>query len=79
MKHSGFIKRKPILITWRDSRRYTYQMTSDEENSICIITSVGFLVKKEKDRYVICQDLIDDDFRGVMTIPRENVISAKFL
>lgn len=67
---------KRIEIHWRDSRRYTYQMHDSEGFSVCIIKSCGWLVEKTKDYYVIAQDKIDDDWRGVAVIPTENVVKT---
>lgn len=49
-------------------------MELDEGTSVCEIETVGFLVRKEKDSYVLAQDNIEGDIRGVIVIPRENVI-----
>lgn len=68
---------KILKITWRDSRRYIYQMEKTEECSIVEIITIGFLVKEDKKSIVLCQDLIDEDIRGVMCIPKENIISVK--
>jgi len=65
---------KPVKIRWSDSRRYVYQMEADEETSTCIIESVGFLVKEKSNAYVLCQDNIEGEIRGVLVIPRVNVI-----
>lgn len=67
-------KKRIVRIIWRDSRRYTYQMETSERFDVCEIETVGFLVKEDKKQYVLCQDLIDDDVRGVIVIPKENVV-----
>ena len=68
------MENKITKITWRDSRRYVYQMEDNEDFSVCEITTVGFLVKEETKHFVLAQDLIDDEFRGIIVIPKENVI-----
>lgn len=65
---------KICKVTWRDSRRYTYQMEATEDFSVCEIETIGFLVKETKQFVVLCQDSIDEDVRGVICIPRENII-----
>lgn len=67
---------KPVKIRWSDSRRYVYQMEATEETSTCIIESVGFLVKEQTDSYVLAQDDIEEEIRGVLVIPRVNVIKV---
>lgn len=74
------MKATPIKITWRDSKRYTYQMENDEETKVTIIETIGWLYKTEKDNFVVCQDILDEcDVRGVIVIPKENVVSKKYL
>lgn len=70
---------KPVKIRWRDSRRYMYQMDADDPTSVCEVETVGFLVRKEKNAYVLAQDDIEGDIRGVITIPKENVLKVTFL
>lgn len=65
---------KIVKIVWRDSHRYTYQMENVNDVDITVIESVGFLVLKDKQKVIICQDMIDDEFRGVMAIPIENIV-----
>jgi len=66
---------KIVLVTWRDSHRYTYQMEKDEEVSVTEIKTVGWLVSDNTNQVVLAQDDIEDDIRGVIVIPRENIIS----
>ncbi len=68
-----------MKITWRDSHRYTYQMEPHEEVTVTTIESVGFLVREQKDSYVLSQDDIMGDIRGVIVIPKENIINKKFI
>lgn len=68
---------KRIEIIWRDSKRYTYQMSPDENFEVCTIQSIGWLVEESKRHVVICQDDIEGDIRGVLTIPRENIVKIK--
>lgn len=65
---------KLIVITWRDSHRYTYQMEADEEVTYCTIKTVGWLVSENKKQIVLAQDDIEGDIRGVIVIPRENIV-----
>ena len=70
---------KILYIKWRDSRRYTYQMETTEDFSICEIHTIGFVVNENSKQYVLCQDIIEGDIRGVIVIPKENVISTKII
>lgn len=70
---------KTVKITWRDSQRYTYQMAVDENVSIIVIETVGFFVREDKQMIVLCQDNVGGDLRGVICIPKENIIKEKWL
>lgn len=60
-------------ITWRDSALFN-QQSEPEEYPVEIITSVGFVIHKNDDRYVIARDKIGGEWRGVLSIPKENII-----
>lgn len=68
---------KIVRVTWRDSHRYMYQMHPTEEVSVTVIESCGYLVSQNKKQIVLCQDVIGDDIRGVIVIPRENVTKVE--
>jgi hypothetical protein len=70
---------KIIKVTWRDSHRYMYQMEDTLDCEVTTIESVGFLTFKDKNKVIIAQDLIDEDLRGVLVIPKENIIKIKSL
>lgn len=61
-------------IIWRDSHRYMYQMEVTEEVNIVTIETVGFLVKEDKKMVMLAQDDIEGEVRGVICIPKENII-----
>ncbi len=65
---------KRVEIHWRDSHRYTYQMPADEAVNTITIKSIGWLVSQDKHQVVISQDDIEGDIRGVMAIPKENIV-----
>ncbi len=65
---------KIVVVTWRDSHRYTYQMEADEEVACCTIKTVGWLVSENEKQIVLSQDDIEGDIRGVIVIPRENIV-----
>lgn len=62
-----------ITVVWTDSNRYIEQCHIDDEFSFVTIKSTGWLVIKDKDKIVLCQDIIGDDIRGVLVIPMDNV------
>lgn len=68
-----------LKVTWRDSHRYVYQMEADENVGITTIETIGFFVKEDKEMIVLCQDDIEGDLRGVICIPKENIIKKKWL
>lgn len=52
-------------------------MTPHEDFGVCVITSVGFLVDRNKDRLVLARDSVDGEWRGIMTIPTENIVKVR--
>lgn len=65
---------KIVKVTWRDSHRYTYQMSQDDDVEITEIETVGYLIRKQNKDLVIAQDVFPNgDMRGVIVIPSENV------
>lgn len=46
-----------------------------QDFTVCEIETTGFLIQEDKTKLVLCQDLIDEDYRGVIVIPKENIIS----
>ena len=71
-----------VKITWRDSKRYIEQITKDEKFEVCVIETVGFLIKdvsssKDKGYVTITQDIIGNDLRGVLVIPQENIVTIE--
>jgi len=68
-----------VEVIWRDSRLYIAQLEKDDEVSFCTMYSVGYLIKKEKDKVVLAGDLVDDDYRRAIVIPYENIITIKYL
>lgn len=67
---------KTVIVKWRDSNIFNEQWGEDEEEfEVSEITSIGFLIKDEKDRIVIAREKVGEDWRGIIAIPRENIIS----
>jgi hypothetical protein len=58
---------------------YTTQVSGDEVEGVCEIVSAGILIEKTKECVVIARDDMqhDDQWRGVLVIPRENVVMIK--
>jgi len=65
---------KVKTIKWRDSRMYIIQCAKDEDWEPCVITSVGFVIEDTKEHVVLAGDLLDDDLRRAIVIPKENII-----
>jgi hypothetical protein len=65
---------KIAKILWRDSHRYTYQMENADGVDITLIATVGFLVSMDKEKVILSQDDIEGELRGVIAIPRENIV-----
>mgnify|MGYP003642109109 FL=1 len=56
---------------------YFEQVSTDSDFSVCEIESIGFLVSEGDDYVVLCRDAIEEECRGVVVIPRENIISMR--
>lgn len=62
-------------IRWRDSRLMILQDTQDSpEYTVAIIESVGFVIQEDKDKIVLAGDIVEEDARRVIVIPKENII-----
>jgi hypothetical protein len=61
-------------IKWRDSRMYIAQHDRDLDYEVCVIESVGFVIEENKDYVVLAGDLVDDEVRRTIVIPRENFV-----
>jgi hypothetical protein len=71
---------RKVEITWRDSQIYTSQISTSELFDVCVLTSVGYLVSKDKKQLVIARDIVNDtDIRGAIVIPKENVVKLRRL
>ena len=65
---------KTKIIKWRDSQMYITQCPKDEGWEIPKITSVGFVIYEDKEKIVLAGDLLDEDIRRAIVIPKENII-----
>lgn len=67
---------KKKTIVWRDSRRYLNQLSKEEKFEVCEIITIGFIVEEDKKKIVLAQDIIDNDYRGIIVIPKENILKS---
>ena len=67
---------KIVEIYWRDSRMFIQQHGLDEKLEVCTIRSCGFLLKSTDREIVLVGDLVDDEFRRTIIIPRENIVNV---
>ena len=58
---------------------YIEQCAKDSEFEVCEIRSVGYLIEETDEHYVLAGDLVDDEIRRVIVIPKENVLSCRNL
>ena len=70
---------KILKVKWRDSKMYITQCSREDEFEVCEIISIGVLVEENKDKIVLAGDLVDDDIRRVIVIPKENIIKKEIL
>jgi hypothetical protein len=60
-------------IRWRDSRLYLTQCGKDDDFAVSTVYSTGFVVSENKRQIVLAGDIIDEDIRRVIVIPKENI------
>ena len=65
---------KTRTIKWRDSRMYITQVSKEHIEDVCIIESVGFLIEEDDTKIVLAGDIVDDEYRRVIVIPKENIL-----
>jgi len=65
---------KHKIVKWRDSRLYITQVSKEDIEDVCIITSCGFVIEEDEKKIVLAGDLVDDEYRRVIIIPKENIV-----
>ena len=77
------MKRKAVLIIWRDAADHSPgEWCTLPKHPKVNITTVGILVRKDRDHLLIAQSFDDNEdplYRGVFSIPRSNVIEMREL
>ena len=66
-----------ITVKWRDSNMYLTQCHRDDDFSVAEITSIGVVIQEDKEKIVLAGDVIGDEVRRVISIPKENIIKTK--
>jgi hypothetical protein len=61
-------------IKWRDSAMHITQEPKDADWTVCVIESVGFVIYEDDEKIVLAGDLVDDDVRRAIVIPKENIV-----
>ena len=72
---------KSVMIEWIDSSSYDSQSNIETSFELFHWKSVGFLIKKLKDKVIICRDMVpdSDQVMGVLVVPKKNIIKMKVL
>jgi len=60
------------IIKWRDSNICNDQ--TDISPEVAIIESAGHFIEETGDRITIARDKIGTEYRGIISIPKENII-----
>lgn len=68
---------KIYKIKWRDSAIYDTQGENDYPFEVSIFESIGFVLRENKNDIVIARDILKKESRGVLIIPRENILQIK--
>ena len=58
-------------VKWRDSRVYLEQCPIDSDFEICEIKSVGYVIEESDKHIVLAREVLEDDARGLIVIPKE--------
>lgn len=61
-------------VRWRDSRLYITQEPDPTLYDVCVVESIGYVVREDKSKIVLAGDIVDGEFRRVIVIPKENLI-----
>lgn len=77
------MKRRAVLVIWNDAACWSPgEWGPLPKRATVRITTVGILVRKDKDSLVIAQSFDDNDdplYRGVFSIPRSAVVEMRTL
>ena len=66
-----------IEIIWRDSNIYLTQCNIDDNFKYETISSLGYLIQEDDEQITIAGDILGEDARRIIVIPKENIISMK--
>lgn len=74
------LPRQIVIVKWRDSNVYYEQNDYSNDNFLVAeIETVGYCIGNEEDRLVIARDFINEEWRGVIVIPKENIVYKREL
>jgi len=65
---------KHRIIKWRDSNIYMTQCGQEDSFEVEVITSIGFVIQEDQKQIVLAGDLLGEDCRRVIVIPKENIL-----
>lgn len=64
-----------LHIRWRDSNMELGQTSRTDTYEVALMQTVGFLITESETQITIARDIVDEtDCRGVITIPKENIV-----
>lgn len=63
-------------IVWRDSNIYITQCNREDDFKIEVINSFGKIIQENEEKIVLAGDLIGEEVRRVIVIPKENIIKV---
>ena len=77
------MKRKAVMIIWADAASHSPgEWSTLPKRPKVNITTVGILVRKDRDHLLLVQSFDDNDdplYQGVFSIPRANVLEMREL
>jgi len=70
-----------VKVYWSDSNRWDRQYDVKFDFEITRIISIGYLIQEDKEKIVIARDCfpVEKEVRGVISIPKVNIISRELI
>lgn len=79
-KSMNFNKCDLVRIHWRDASSYEgWQLETDYKCKLAKCITVGYLIKNTKRKYVVINNIGNDQISGMVCIPKDWVIRVKYL
>ena len=68
-----------VEVVWLDALHQFHQMSVEGIEPGMRVTTVGYVVKRDKDFLSLAMEKLDDQYRNIMTIPRVLVKRVRYV